>query len=363
MISSVPPLDFSTSIEPTFSFLEKVEEPVPSSTRLLPASIFNSETCTSKGYHQIDAKSGEHEIYYELHGSGPHRILLITGLNNTSFAWVKQVEHFASDPRYSVLVFDPRGAGNSSSPEGRFTTSNMAQDASSLLAHLGWVGEREIHVVGVSLGGMVALELAFQKPTHLASLTICVSSSGHVFPLQNLPPWKGIKTIAQLIWTKPLEEKIRMLVEMQYPSKWLNEIDPHSNRTNFETTVEEYHHRLNLTRPQPLRSNLSQSLAALTHHVSPSRLRLINEQVPKIVVLTGDEDSLVRIGESARLVKEGLTRAEAVVWEGTGHAIQLQRPKWFNALLERVFEEGRGSSRFVVSPLFRSPSVRFCSPS
>lgn len=125
---------------------------------------------------------------------------------------------------------------------------------------------------------------------------------------------------------------------MQYPSKWLNEIDPHSNRTNFETTVEvchvfflstshspslptpsnqhllpllqEYHHRLNLTRPQPLRSNLSQSLAALTHHVSPSRLRLINEQVPKIVVLTGDEDSLVRIGESARLVKEGLTRAE-----------------------------------------------------
>lgn len=80
MISSVPPLDFSTSIEPTFSFLEdlKVEEPAPSSTRLLPASIFNPESCTSKGYHQINAKNGGHEIYYELYVLLPLLLFLIS---------------------------------------------------------------------------------------------------------------------------------------------------------------------------------------------------------------------------------------------------------------------------------------------
>lgn len=84
----------------------------------------------------------------------------------------------------------------------------------------------------------------------------------------------------------------------------------HYNHNHACPSLQEYKHRFQLSRPQPLRSNLAQSLAALTHHVSPSRLRMINDQVPKIVVLTGDEDSLVRVGESVRLVKEGLTRAE-----------------------------------------------------
>jgi pimeloyl-ACP methyl ester carboxylesterase len=57
---------------------------------------------------------------------------------------------------YSLLVFDNRGCGYSGYPTGRYTTSGMAEDIIVLLDHLGWTTLRQIHVVGVSLGGMIA---------------------------------------------------------------------------------------------------------------------------------------------------------------------------------------------------------------
>lgn len=94
-------------------------------------------------------------------------------MNSSLFAWSKQVAHFSRIPQYSVLVFDNRGAGNSSTPRGPYrfvrskvdfelksdcslSTSGMAQDAITLLDYVGWTEARSIHVVGLSLGGMIS---------------------------------------------------------------------------------------------------------------------------------------------------------------------------------------------------------------
>lgn len=77
--------------------------------------------------------------------------------------WHSQVSHFASLPGYQVLVHDNRGVGNSDSPKGLYKTSEMAKDVVELLEEVGWVAkdgaEGRVHVVGVSMGGMIALEL------------------------------------------------------------------------------------------------------------------------------------------------------------------------------------------------------------
>ena len=80
--------------------------------------------------------------------------------------------------------------------------------------------------------------------------------------------------------------------------------------------------------------------AGLTHHVSPSRLAQISRTIPKILILTGDDDNLIRPSESVHLSK-CMPQAEFVMWEGVGHAIHIQGRKRFHALLERAFEGGR----------------------
>jgi pimeloyl-ACP methyl ester carboxylesterase len=84
-------------------------------------------------------------------------------------AWQRQTLKFGHEnaDKYSSLVFDNRGMGASGKPLMRYSTSEMAKDIIELLDHLGWTHERELHVVGVSMGGMIAQELVrYHPPLH-----------------------------------------------------------------------------------------------------------------------------------------------------------------------------------------------------
>lgn len=61
--------------------------------------------------------------------------------------------------KYSCLIFDNRGIGESDKPVMRYSTSEMAKDALELLDHVGWIGKRSAHIVGISMGGMIAQEM------------------------------------------------------------------------------------------------------------------------------------------------------------------------------------------------------------
>lgn len=80
--------------------------------------------------------------------------------------WQRQTKDFGHTDasKYTCLVFDNRGMGESGKPVLRYTTSEMAKDLVELLDHLGWNAPRSIHVVGISMGGMISQELV--KWTH-----------------------------------------------------------------------------------------------------------------------------------------------------------------------------------------------------
>src|SRR5262245_65021527 len=99
------------------------------------------------------SRIGEIEIYYEEHGSGDP-LLLIMGLAADSQAWVFQLPAFAE--RFRTIAFDNRGVGRSSKPAGPYSIHQMADEAAALLDHL---GIESAHVIGVSMGGMIAQEL------------------------------------------------------------------------------------------------------------------------------------------------------------------------------------------------------------
>jgi pimeloyl-ACP methyl ester carboxylesterase len=75
------------------------------------------------------------------------------GLNISLQSWDYQYGYFSKQKEFSALVFDNRGVGWTDSPKGRYTTSEMAKDVLDLILHVGW--DDKVHVVGISMGGMV----------------------------------------------------------------------------------------------------------------------------------------------------------------------------------------------------------------
>ncbi|KAF8666608.1 Serine aminopeptidase, S33 [Rhizoctonia solani] len=319
-----------------------------SSTQAERKTIFDSKTLTKKGLCPVtiikDQASAveSHSLYYELHGRGPEKILCIMGrLNSSSFSWQHQVEHFGPLEKYSILVFDNRGVGHSDAPRGPYTTSGMAEDVITLLDHIGWTEERQLHVVGISMGGMVAQELATRIPRRIVSLVLAVTSAGgHIW--NNFPPWKGVSTLTRLTFVKDPAVKVQMIMDMVFPLSWLagpSAADP--KITNREAQTRLYMTRILATTPQTLMGTVSQMAAGLSHRVTPDRLRQIANDIPKIVLVTGDEDNLVP-PQCSEWIKQCMgPNVKLEKWEQTGHALQIQRPERFNALVEKVIEESR----------------------
>jgi pimeloyl-ACP methyl ester carboxylesterase len=81
--------------------------------------------------------------------------------------------------------------------------------------------------------------------------------------------------------------------------------------------------------------------------MQPERLAQISKTIPKVLILSGDQDHLVRPSNSAYL-KKHMTDAEYIVWKDTGHVMSGQHVERFNALLGGVFREGQARLDHVI---------------
>ena len=104
------------------------------------------------------AQVGDIKLYYEVHGDGPP-VVLVPGLGSDTRLFVNVVPVLAT--LHQVIVIDPRGGGQSDKPRGGYSIEQMAEDVAGLFATLGIV---RADVVGYSMGGKIALQLAASHP-------------------------------------------------------------------------------------------------------------------------------------------------------------------------------------------------------
>jgi pimeloyl-ACP methyl ester carboxylesterase len=146
------------------------------------------------------------EISYKIDGQG-YPLVMIMGYSSPRSGWSSQVPFFKK--HFQVITFDNRGVGKSIKPAGPYTTRMMANDTVALMDHL---GIKKAHIVGGSMGGMIAQELAINYPERVSKLVLACTycckqgQSGDTkeqAELTKLPPKKMPAAMARLAYNKP----------------------------------------------------------------------------------------------------------------------------------------------------------------
>lgn len=141
-------------------------------------------------------------VHYEVEGSG-EPLLLVSGLSAPGANWLFQVRELSA--HYRVITFDNRGVGESDLPEGpAYPIARMADDAAALLRHLGIA---RTHVVGASMGGTIAMELALRHPRRVRSLGLaCTWARGDGRFIHTIRSWMALAPRVSL------EERLRHVI-------------------------------------------------------------------------------------------------------------------------------------------------------
>ena len=249
-------------------------------------------------------KVGDIRIYYEIHGQG-EPLLLIMGLGGHTLDWgcilPQQLAKY-----YQIIVFDNRGAGRSQQPSGPYSIAQMAGDTSSLMDSL---DVEKAHVFGVSMGGMIAQQLAIDQPQKVRKLVLgCTSRGGQDQILsppeiqQYLEPQKNLELYDALWWAAPAG------------------LTPEFIRDHPEIVVQK--NRANMQYPCSLESYEAQ-LAAYRSFSAGDRLFAI--QAPTLV-LAGSRDVLIP-RENCRIIAEQIPGAIRKEIDGAGHLFWISHPQ------------------------------------
>jgi pimeloyl-ACP methyl ester carboxylesterase len=119
------------------------------------------------------ARNGDISLHYEITGAGAP-VLLVMGLGMNATGWWRTVPILA-EAGLQVLAFDNRGVGRSDRPPGPYSLATMAQDAVCVLDA---AGVERAHVYGISLGGMIAQEIALAHPDRVDRLVLGATTPG-----------------------------------------------------------------------------------------------------------------------------------------------------------------------------------------
>ncbi len=111
-------------------------------------------------------------LHYEVHGAGDP-VLLIMGLGSNAYGWYRTIPWLAES--HQAIAFDNRGVGRSDVPPGAYTIADMAADAAAVVDA---AGHERVHVVGASLGGMIAQRFAVAYPDRVRSLVLVCTTPG-----------------------------------------------------------------------------------------------------------------------------------------------------------------------------------------
>jgi pimeloyl-ACP methyl ester carboxylesterase len=251
-------------------------------------------------------------LYVEEHGEGKP-LLLIEGLGQSMWAWREQVPVFAR--RYRTIAFDTRGTGRSYVPDEPYGIDELARDAADIL------DGRAARVVGLSMGGYVALTLALARPELVRSLVLAGTGAGGP---DRVPRPQAVRDAYAAAIGLPFGEYGRRTMPMTFARGWSER-----NPGRFEEILAA---RLEFPTPEKtLEAHLQVCYGFYARACEVERI-----DAPALV-LHGDEDLIVPV-ENGRTLAARLPNARYLELSGRGHNLPLEDPATFNQLVMEFLE-------------------------
>jgi pimeloyl-ACP methyl ester carboxylesterase len=247
---------------------------------------------------------GEVELEFERAGAGPP-LLLIMGMSGSLAHWGAP---FLDDLRrdFDTIVYNHRGVGASTSLEGPMTIAQLAQDAAGLLDAL---GVDSAHVLGISMGGMVAQELALAHPELIRTLTLgCTYCGGEGSALASEDV---VRKLGEGMASGDREHAIRIAWEVNVSPSLAG--DERAYARFLEAG-------LSYAVPVPV---IMRQMQAVSGHDTSARLGEID--VPTLVV-HGTLDQMLPV-ENGRMIARLIPGAQLEIFEGVGHLFFWERPE------------------------------------
>jgi 3-oxoadipate enol-lactonase len=243
------------------------------------------------------------QIAYELRGEGAP-LVMIHGAQGDQTMLAGLASDFADG--FRVLTFDQRGSGLSEKPDLPYSIAMLADDTAALIDHLAM---SPAHVIGVSMGGMIALELALRHPQKVRSLVLgCTTAGGSkVIPI-------GGEAFQKAYAERPMtaEERGRALAEAAFSKGFL------AQNPEVVTSM------IEARRSRPIDSTaLAHRLKAAMEHDTYDRLASIS--CPTLVI-TGRDDALIA-WQNSQILAECIKDAKQVILEPAGHCFWLEQPQ------------------------------------
>lgn len=249
-------------------------------------------------------------LYYEQHGEGRDHLILIGGLSSDHQVWKSSLRHFSK--HFRVLIFDNRGAGRSSAPDYPYTTAMMAQDVLQLMDTL---DIKRAHVLGHSMGGCIAQQMALIAPEKINKMIIACSRA-KPNQLANMILTTREKLQANGVSAKLLAEYVMPFL--------------------FSETFLQDETRLKGFVQWTLQNPFPQSALGFSHQLQAVKSHDVSRELSAIqtttLVIAGDADILMP-QSSAKIFADQLKNSTFVVIPDCAHMPHVEKSKEFSEIV------------------------------
>jgi pimeloyl-ACP methyl ester carboxylesterase len=264
-------------------------------------------------------KVNDCDLYYETYGEGTP-LVLIMGLRRNLLWWYRQIPELSRN--FHVVAFDNRGAGRSDKPVMEYSIGLFADDTAGLMEALGL---QNAHILGVSMGGYIAQELALRHQDKVRSLILgCTSCGGSRTVVMN---GERLKKFTANDGLTP-EEILRKDMDIYFSDGFIRD---HPDKVQELTEISLRHY-------QPADAFFRQ-FAACSHHDTAQRLSGIDMPV---LIAAGDDDPLVPSVNST-ILKELIPHAELCFFPGCRHCFFIEAAETFNRKAIQFFSAAGGA--------------------